>query len=265
MYYKGGYMKNKKIVLVLVMTIFIVIAITIYTNNDKHRVAIEYLNNKYGDGDWKIISKEPYVYKNTEEVIFRKEYITDGVIFTISSSFLGNNYFHLYVNDSNMVTTDCFLPTYYSMKYNLKFEPSMDDFSELINKMIHITDYHYPYSDYIYSSNGWHSEKPKCRINLFLMTSFYNPISVQKSPKKEKVLDIIPDNQEIPELNKIIQLIEEYYSSGRLKNTNINDEEFYELLFRKKVAEKDIIDYISTHITPVDDMKLQAKFIKNSQ
>lgn len=256
-------MKNKKILFILLIIIFIVIAILfIYRKNNKQDIAIEYLHNKYGDGNWKIISETPYTYKNTEEVLFRKEYITDGVIFTISSSYLDGNHFHLYVNKNNMVTTDCFLPTYYSLKYNIEYDFDTNNYSKLIEKMVYITDYHYPYHDYEYKSSGWYFEKPKCHITSFLMESFYDPISVQTSPTKEKVLDIVPDNQCIPELEKIIQFIENYYSNGRLKNKNINDKEFYELVFRKNVNDEEIIDYISTHIAPVDGMKIYFKYEK---
>ncbi|MBR6034006.1 MAG: hypothetical protein IKP28_04655 [Clostridia bacterium] len=256
-------MKNKKILIILLIIIFIAVtAIIICTTNTKQNIAIEYLNTKYGDGDWKIISKTQYVYKNTEEVIFRKEFLTDGVIFTISSSYLDGNYFHLYVNKDNMVTTDCFLPTYYSLKYNLEYDLDTENFTELIEKMIYITDYHYPYEDYVYDSNGWYWEKPKCLISTFLMGSFYSPISVQISPTREKVLDIIPDNQSVPELEEIIQLIENYYSNGRLKNKNINDKELYELVFTKNITDEKINDYISTHIAPVDGMKIYYKYDK---
>ena len=242
-------MKNKKILIVLLIIIFITVAIIIIfrikNNYSKENIAIEYLNTKYGDSDWKIISKTQYVYKNTEELIFKKKYITDGVIFTISSSYIDGNYFHLYVNKNNMVTTDCFLPTYYSLKYNIEYEFDTDNFSKLIDKMGYIINYHYPYQDY--------SKENPC-ITSFYVQSFYDPISVQISPVKEKVLDIIPDNQCIPELEKIIQLFEDYYSYGRLKNENINDEEFYELVFKENTTEEEIINYILSHITPIDGM-----------
>ena len=258
-------MSKKLIITGLIILIILVIIFIIFSLDSKQKIAIDYLNSKYGNGEWKIIAVENYVYRNNSEVLFSQEYIQDGVILTVSSSYLDDNPFHIYVNENNIVTTDCFLPTYYSIKYNVDYKFNItpnekDDFSELINKMTYISSYHYPYEDYEHTSNGWYFDKPKCLITSFLMESFYDPISVKTSPTKEKVLDIIPNNQRIPELEEIIQLVEEYYSSGRLRNENINDKEFYELLFKKDTDERTIINYISNHITPVHEMEIYFKY-----
>lgn len=129
--------------------------------------------------------------------------------------------------------------------------------------MVYITDYHYPYRDSEWSSSGWYFDRPKCRIDSFLMEGFYCPKSVQESPKKEKLPDIIPNNQRILELREIIYLIEQFYSSERLMNKIINDDEFYELVFNNKVTNEEIINYISEHITPINGIEIMHTYRYN--
>ena len=167
-----------------------------------------------------------------------------------------------------MITDDCFLPTYYSIKYGINYEfnttiNEKDNFDELIKRMVYITDYHYPYKDWEWSSSGWYFNRPKCRINDILMEGFYQSLSVQKSHKKEKEPDVIPDNQRIPELKEIIYLMEQFFSSERLKNENINDDEFYKLVFEDKVSDEEIVNYISNHITPVNGVEINCNYINN--
>lgn len=254
---------NKFIIVFLLIVIVIVIAGIIKGGNpfvSKSSIALKYLNKKYGDGNWEILSSEDYYYRNGSPTLFSKEFIKDGKKFKVSSSYLNGKYFYIYVNDSNMVTNDYFLPTYYSIKYNLNYEedpnPERYTHTDLVDMIIYITLYHYPYDDAVFESSGWYFEKPYCRIDTHLVESFFSPISIQTSPKREKVLDIIPDNGSIPDIKDIINSIEEYYSSGRLKNTDTNEDELYDLVFNKKASKKVVLDYIQEHITPVDNMKL---------
>lgn len=258
----------KKRYLIVILCLGLIMITGCSSTKKKEDIAITYLNSKYGNGNWKIISKEDYIYEDNSEILFSSKYKKDGFKFLISSSYLDNESFYLYVNKENMVTDDYFLPTYYSIKYDIKYDYSENNikdynYDEFVVKMAYITTYHYPYNDYICTSFGeWMLKKPKCMIDSFLMESFFSPKFIQTSPKKEKILDIIPDNQRIPELSDIIELVENYYSSGRLKNKDNNDEELYDLIFKKKASEEEILTFISNHITPVDDMDILYKLEK---
>lgn len=258
-------MLKKFFVFIVIILILISLSIVfIKVNNiNKEQIVTDYLNSKYGNGDWNIVSKEDYSFYTGAGL--SNWYEPDGVRFVVTSKFTQYKPFHIYVNEVNMITDDCFLPTYYSIKYGINYEfnttiNEKDNFDELIKRMVYITDYHYPYIDWEWSSSGWHFDRPKCKINDFLMGGFYNPLSVQSSPKKEKSPDIIPDNQRIPELKEIIYLIEKFFSSERLMNPNINDDEFYKLVFEDKASDEEIVKYITNHITPVNGIEIMYDY-----
>ena len=266
--------KKNKIIAAFIIVIFIIIIIIDasyrLTNRNpinKEQLAINYLNSKYGDGEWRIIDNQDYYYKDNSFHLFGDDYTKDGIILKITSSYINNNYFYLYVNESNMITRDFFLPTYYSIKYNLDYEVEPKegkiDYSKLDKRMEYISTYHYPYKDYKDSSEGWYFNKPYCDINTFLMHSYYFPISIQTAPKKAKVLDIIPDEQRIPEVNEIIKLVEDYFSSGRTRNQDNYEQELYDLVFEQKATEEEVYDFISNHITNVDELEVKYILRKN--
>lgn len=259
---------SKKYIILIILLFILVILTSFLQSSDgyKQNIVIKYLNKKYGDGDWNIVSKEEFAYYTGAGL--SNWYQLDGERYVVSSSFTNNKPFHIYLNESNMITDDCFLPTYYSIKYGINYEfnteiNEKDNFDELIKRMVYITDYHYPYKDWEWSSSGWHFNRPKCIIDNFLMEGFYQPLSVQKSPKKEKEPDVIPDNQRIPELKEIIYIIEQFFSSERLKNENINDDEFYKLVFEDKASDEEIVKYITNHITPVNGIEIRYDYRNN--
>lgn len=262
-------MSKKYFLFVLILLILVLTTVFLkFRDEYKQNIVIEYLNNKYGDGDWEIISQEEYAFYTGAGL--ENWYEPDGLRYVVSSSYTDNKPFHIYLNEKNMITEDCFLPTYYSIKYGFNYDfntnvnqkINTDKFEELINRMVYITDYHYPYNDSEWTSSGWDFDRPRCVINASLMTGFFRPLSVQSSPKKEKLPDIIPDNQQIPELKEIIYYMEEFFSSERLKNENVNDDEFYKLVFEDKVSNEEIVNYISEHITPVNGVKIDYKYIR---
>lgn len=262
--------KKTKIIIVVAALIILLMSSIIFlklNTGNKEKIAINYLNKKYGNGGWEILKSEDYYSENSTESLFSKKYKRDGKKLKIKSTYINNKYFYLYVNDKNMVTDDYFLPTYYSIKYNLNYEDDPDPLSEdnfdLVEKMVYISTYHYPYKDYKNSSSGWYFNKPNCDINVYLMSSFFSPISVHTSPKKEKVLDVIPDEGRIPELSEIIKLVENYYSSGRTRNKDNHEKELYDLIFKKKASEEEIDNFISNHITKVDGLEVVDYLKKN--
>ena len=175
-------------------------------NIKKDEDLIVYLNNKYGNGSWHIIKKEALQTKNHEEILFRSEYDYDGYRYTISSSYLGNKIFNIHVRHESILR-DGFLPTYYSIKYNLNYKlntstkaenSNEDDFSELCEKMDYVFDYLYPYTDYKFYGEGFE--------NLSEYDSY------------EMFGHIFTDYHRIPEFSEWINDIGEYYSGKRQKS-----------------------------------------------
>ena len=154
-------MSKKYLVVILIILLILVISILyfIISNNYKENIVIEHLNNKYGDGNWNIVSKENYAFYTGAGLSNWSE--PDGLRYIVTSSFKENETFHIYLNESNMITEDCFLPTYYSIKYGLSYGfnttiNEQDRFDELIDRMVYVSDYHYPYKDWKILSSGWY-------------------------------------------------------------------------------------------------------------
>jgi hypothetical protein len=205
---------------------------------------IVYLNNKYGNGSWHIIKKEALQTKNHEEILFRKEYDDDGYRYTISSSYLGNKIFNIHVRHESILI-DGFLPTYYSIKYNLNYKlntstkawyTNEDEFSELSERLEYVFDYLYPYTDSEYYGKGLDS-LGKYDSHKMFCTNF------------------LPNYQRIPEFSEWINDIGEYYSGKRQKNQDGHLSELIELVFEKKANKKEIIDFTYKHITPITETK----------
>ncbi|SFA84992.1 hypothetical protein SAMN05216249_103157, partial [Acetitomaculum ruminis DSM 5522] len=136
---------------------------------------------------------------------------------------------------------DCFLPTYYSIKYNLKYEMQGDYFGELLDRISFIADYHYPYNDYEFNNRmGPNSDiEPDAFYNAWGSNSERIPLQ-----------EIIPDNGHIPDVKEIIEILENYYCAGRKRNKNINDEECYKLAFSDEFSESKCEKFIADSIEP---------------
>ncbi len=233
------------------------------SENQARQIALEYLNTKYGDGDWQLYDSfkdAGYSYNG-----FVKSHYDRGYVFTATSSYTNGEAFTVQVANERIVTTDSFLPTYYSIKYGFKYRaPSVNDldgdYEDLLQRMVYISDYHYPYDDYKYDSSGALIQRPKARIFKFEMGSFYSPISVTYSPEAKKILDIIPDDGSIPEIRDIINEVEDYYSSGLTRNRDHHDDELYSLVFEEKASYDQIERFISEHITPIAEYEPMYKY-----
>lgn len=252
------------VIVVLILSIVIVVCMLVMgggitkqsSETEARQLAFEYLNTKYGDGAWQIhesIRDAGYTLNG-----FVKSEYDNGYIFRVTSAYTNGISFVVDVDDTGIITTDSFLPTYYSIKYGLNFtapeEGNMTTYKydDLIKRMVYITDYHYPYNDYKYSSSGSISQRPKARIKEFEMSSFYDPISVMRSPEQSKVLDIIPSNSSIPDIMDIIKAAEDYYSSGLIRNNDEHEKELFSLVFEEKASSEIIESFIADHISSVD-------------
>ena len=253
------------VMVIIAISCFVVYKIKRPSEGTARRLAIEYLTKKYGNGDWKIVD----VRRDTGSTLngFVRSDYDNGYIFTVTSSYTNDASFIVDVDDTKIITTDEFLPTYYSLKYGFDYKPdkymeNSASFEELIKRMVYISDYHYPYNDYKYSSSGPILQRPYAKIFKYEMGSFYDPISVQRSPKTEKVLDIIPDGGNIPEISTIIDAVEQYYSSGLMRNKDNHDAELYKLVFEDKASEEEVKNFIKSHIAPVDGYEPYWKYTK---
>ncbi len=257
--------KNKKILYfggIALLLVVIVIAILSLGGSfvSKEQLVLNYLKQKYGDGNWVITSSEPVTYMTRDGFVERTH--DGGNKYTVTSSYIDNKSFHIRLGKSNIIEDDFFLPTYYSVEYNLDYEFGTDHFDDLIDRMVFVTEYHYPYKDWVFSFS-WRCDHdgPKCRIGSYEMGGVFDAISVTYSPNPSKDPDIIPDIQRVPELEEMIGIIEQYYSSDRLKNKEINDGDFYDLVFNNKATEEEIIDYIKGHTPPVEGVETTYEYL----
>lgn len=254
-------------ILAIILVIIFVLSHQSYqpSENNARQLAFEYLNTKYGDGDWQIhenIRDAGYTLDG-----FVKHEYDNGYIFRVTSSYTNDVSFIVDVDDVGMITTDSFLPTYYSIKYDFDYTAPTEGnmtgkYDELIKKMVYVTDYHYPYNDYKYSSSGPLLQRPKARIHSFEMASFYNPIHIERSPEHSKILDVIPNDAKIPEIMTIINAVEDYYSSGLIKNRDKHEAELFSLIFEEKASDEMIESFITDHIVPVDGYEPMSQYEK---
>ncbi len=231
------------VVTVLVYTIMATVRIS---ENGVFTDVIGYLNSKYGNGNWQIVKMENLKKRNHKDEFLKSEYIGDGTRYTISSSYLGNNKFNVYDYDKKIY--DMFLPTYYSIKYNLYYKlcttttselTNRDDFSEFYKRITYILLYHYPYVSAKYDGET---------ISDYLVQEFFYD-------KK------LPDFHKIPELTEVIESIEEKYCKEKLRNKDNNDKEIMELVFQQKADEEEIIQWILNHITPVEGTQISGRLV----
>ena len=214
--------QKKNIILnILAISLIIIFALLVVTliffngglGNQKKDSIIKYLNNKYGDGDWKIVKEEKLEIENHEEVLFRSKYASNGDRYTISTSYLDGGCFNIHDYSAQTQTEitglDGFLPTYYSIKYDLKYVMNTstkakysndDDFSELSERLEYVFDYLYPYTDSKYYGEGLDSLGKYDSRKMF-DTSF------------------LPNYQRIPEFSEWINDIGEHYSGKRQKES----------------------------------------------
>ncbi|SFA84954.1 hypothetical protein SAMN05216249_103155 [Acetitomaculum ruminis DSM 5522] len=197
-------------------------------------LVIRYLNQKYGDGDWKIIACEKVIV--TAGGGFNTYETQDGVKYTVASSYIEGKSFHIYIRDF-IIHEDDFLPTYYSIKYNLDYHFSNDDFWDISYRIAYITCYHYPYQDDDYTNK----EGPNSFVDAY---AFYNFKIEDRKPKP----DVIPDKGRIPDIKEIIEGLENYYCAGRKRNKNIDDEDCYKLAFSDNFSDETMKKFIADSI-----------------
>ena len=122
--------------------------INIYNNelDARKKYTISYLEDRYGDGNFKIIN----VYKDYSYNGFVSSYLTE-YIFEVKSDYLEGNFYIIIDNSRDCITHDTFLFSYYSEKNNLKYsikfyddDYPFENYNELekyINNLMTISGY----------------------------------------------------------------------------------------------------------------------------
>lgn len=154
-------------IFILLLNIIIIFILPTIVNNislklDEKKV-INYLNNKYGNSNYKVIS----IYKEYSHYGMWDKYLS-GYYYKIKSDYMKDTF--IIKVDNNYIEADYFLPVYFSQKYNLNYnleyhdwnnslEYDFTDFNNYIkdlikNKMLTLNKEVDPsviYNDYIHS------------------------------------------------------------------------------------------------------------------
>ena len=138
------------VTLISLFGIFIELISPIKTYNNeleaRKKYTISYLEDRYGDGNFKITN----VYKDYSDNGFVSSYLTE-YIFEIKSDYLEGNFYIIIDNSRDCITHDTFLFSYYSEKNNLKYSinyhdddrpfENYDELETYINNLMAISGY----------------------------------------------------------------------------------------------------------------------------
>ena len=172
-------------IFILLLNIIIIFILPTIVNNislklDEKKV-INYLNNKYGNSNYKVIS----IYKEYSHYGMWDKYLS-GYYYKIKSDYMKDTF--IIKVDNNYIEADYFLPVYFSQKYNLNYnleyhdwnnslEYDFTDFNNYIkdlikNKMLTLNKEVDPsviYNDYIHSYSN--IDGVKYNSNYYIISS----------------------------------------------------------------------------------------------
>lgn len=133
--------------LVLILNIFIILILPLIVTNltlkTGEKQVIKYLNNKYGNSNYKMIN----VYKEYSNYgMFDRS--LSGYYYEMKSDYMNDTFIVSIDDDFNYIDKDYFLPVYYSQKNNLRYNLVYDDnhcrldddFTEFANYIKRIID-----------------------------------------------------------------------------------------------------------------------------
>ena len=157
------------LIIIVVINSTILFLLPIITSNitakSGERHVISYLNNKYGNSNYRVIN----VYKEYSNSGMWDKYLS-GFYYEIKSDYMEDTFIVSIDDNFNYIDADYFLPVYYSQIYNLNYSLQYDDwytsvdydFEEFDNYIKKIISEQYPmnpekiaisgiYSDYVHS------------------------------------------------------------------------------------------------------------------
>lgn len=188
------------LVLILnLIVIFVVPSLTFQVNFNKgERKVIEYLENKYGTGDYKVIN----IYEEYTDNGIINSYLT-GYYYEVECSYMKDSFIVSIDNDFKYIYQDYFLPVYFSEKYDLEYSLSYSDFSN---------DLYYDFSDFDYYINSVVKDRyPDIDEDIDTIDIYLNYVESWSNDSGVIYSDnyyIIPsDGGKIPTLDEVIDLL----------------------------------------------------------
>ncbi len=174
-------------IVIIVINSIILFLLPIITSNitskSGERHVINYLNNKYGNSNYRVIN----VYKEYSNSGMWDKYLS-GFYYEIKSDYMEDTFIVSIDDNFNYIDADYFLPVYYSQKYNFNYSLEYDDwytsvdydFEEFDNYIKKIINEQYPmnsekidvrgiYSNYVQS---WSSiDGVKYNSNYYIVSA----------------------------------------------------------------------------------------------
>ena len=119
-------------ILVFIFNIVIMVSVPLLvskiTINKGRNYVTDYLNKKYGNANYEVEN----VYKNYENYGMWDKYLS-SYYYEIKSDYMDETFIVQIDESLEYITSDFFLPVYYSLKFNLKYNLEYDDWSSDIN------------------------------------------------------------------------------------------------------------------------------------
>lgn len=119
-------------ILVFIFNIVIMVSVPLLvskiTINKGKNYVTDYLNKKYGNANYEVVN----VYKNYENYGMWDKYLS-SYYYEIKSDYMDETFIVQIDESLEYITSDFFLPVYYSLKFNLKYNLEYDDWSSDIN------------------------------------------------------------------------------------------------------------------------------------
>lgn len=119
-------------ILVFIFNIVIMVSVPLLvskiTINKGKNYVTDYLNKKYGNANYEVVN----VYKNYENYGMWDKYLS-SYYYEIKSDYMDETFIVQIDKSLEYITSDFFLPVYYSLKFNLKYNLEYDDWSSDIN------------------------------------------------------------------------------------------------------------------------------------
>lgn len=119
-------------ILVFIFNIVIMVSVPLLvskiTINKGKNYVTDYLNKKYGNANYEVVN----VYKNYDNYGMWDKYLS-SYFYEIKSDYMDETFIVQIDESLEYITSDFFLPVYYSLKFNLKYNLEYDDWSSDIN------------------------------------------------------------------------------------------------------------------------------------
>ena len=115
-------------ILVFIFNIVIMVSVPLLvskiTINKGKNYVTDYLNKKYGNANYEVVN----VYKNYDNYGMWDKYLS-SYYYEIKSDYIDETFIVQIDESLEYITSDFFLPVYYSLKFNLKYNLEYDDWS----------------------------------------------------------------------------------------------------------------------------------------